>query len=167
MFELKSISASAVPAALDRAHRYRLLNQPEAAESICLDVLAVEPGNQQALVILLLARTDQIGETMAAAVARAREVLPRLSGSYQREYYAGVIAERRAKLLARSGQPGGSSMAYESFREAMEHYEAAERLAPPDDDEARLRWNTCARVLNESPNLAPRPEERYEPVLED
>ena len=30
--------------------RYRLLNDPEQAESICLDILEVEPGNQEALV---------------------------------------------------------------------------------------------------------------------
>ena len=167
MFELKTISANAIPAALDRAHRYRLLNEPLAAESICLDVLAVDAGNQQALVTLLLARTDQFGEVMATAVARAREVLPSLTEPYQRAYYAGLIAERRAKALVRNGKPGSATMAYDAFREAMEHYAAAETLAPAGDDEARLRWNTCARILNETPSLSPQPEERYEPALED
>jgi hypothetical protein len=56
-------------------------------------------------------------------------------------------------------------MAYDAFREAMEHYEKAERLAPPGNDDARLRWNTCARILNQTPHLVPRPEERLEPTL--
>jgi tetratricopeptide (TPR) repeat protein len=167
MFRIKTISPGAVSAALERAHRYRLLNDPSAAESICLDVLGVDAENQQALVTLLLARTDQFGETMAGAVARAKEVLPRLTEPYRREYYAGVIAERRAKALVRFGKPGSAAMAYDAFREAMDHYEAAEKVAPADDDQARLRWNTCARILNDDPTLSPQPEERYEPALED
>ena len=39
MFELERISIDAVPAALEKAERYRLLNEPLMAESICLDVL--------------------------------------------------------------------------------------------------------------------------------
>jgi hypothetical protein len=167
MFALKTISRDAVPAALERAHRYRLLNEPTAAESICLDVLAVEQDNQQALVTLLLARTDQFTETLAHAVAKARDVLPRLADPYQRAYYTGLIAERRAKALRSSGNPGSAAMAYEALREAMQEYTAAEQLAPAGDDEARLRWNTCARLLNDDPTLSPQPEERYEPALED
>jgi hypothetical protein len=167
MFRLKPISPGAVPAALERAHRYRLLNEPTAAESICLDVLAVDPNNQHALVTLLLARTDQFMETRAQADARARDVLARLTDPYQRAYYAGLIAERRAKALRTSGTPGSAAMAYDALREAMQHYDTAERLAPAGDDEARLRWNTCARILNDDPTLSPQPEERYEPALED
>jgi hypothetical protein len=167
MFQLKTISVDAVSAALERAHRYRLLNEPTAAESICMDVLAVDPDNQQALVTLLLARTDQFADTLAPTVARAREVLPRLADPYQRAYYTGLIAERRAKALRRSGNPGSAAMVYDALREGMQHYEAAERLAPAGDDEARLRWNTCARILNDDPTLSPQPEERYEPALED
>ena len=167
MTELKRITRAGVGAALQKAERYRLLNEPSAAESICMDVLAVDPDNQQALVTLLLARTDQFTETLAHAVARARDVLPRLADPYQRAYYAGLIAERRAKALRISGNPGSAAMAYEALREAMQQYEAAERLAPAGDDEARLRWNTCARILNDDPTLSPQPEERYEPALED
>ena len=36
-----------------------LLNEPAQAESICKDVLAVDPENQAAVVMLLLALTDQ------------------------------------------------------------------------------------------------------------
>ena len=42
-FEPKPISREAVPAALDKAHRYRLLNEPSAAESITITDNAIIP----------------------------------------------------------------------------------------------------------------------------
>jgi hypothetical protein len=166
-YELKAISPAGVPAALAKAERYRLLNDPSAAESICLDILAVAPEHQEALVLLVLARTDQFVDSPAVLVAGAREVLPQITDPYRREYYAGVIAERQAKALLRAPTPGSDAMAYEAFREAMAHYEAAMGQRPAGNDEALLRWNTCARILNARPDLAPRAPERYEPVLED
>ena len=65
MFELKRLSADAIPAALEKALRYRLLNDPAEAESICHDVLRIDPENQQALVNLLLALTDRFGKGYA------------------------------------------------------------------------------------------------------
>jgi len=165
MFTPKPISPGGVPGALQKAERYRLLNEPGAAESICLDILEIDPDNQAALVMLILARTDQFAEPGSGPPARAREVLPRLTDPYQRTYYAGVIHERRAKALLNSGRPGSASMAYAGFTEAMECYEAAEALSAAGNDEARLRWNTCARILNDTPHLAPRGEERFEPSL--
>ena len=54
MYELKRLTKEAVPRALEKAERYRLLNEPTEAESICQDILRVEPDNQPALVVLLL-----------------------------------------------------------------------------------------------------------------
>ena len=159
MFTLKSITAAGVQAALEKAEHYRLLNDPTAAESICQDILAVDAANQRALVVLLLARTDQLAHSMGATAAQAREVLPRLTDPYQRAYYAGIIAERRALAALRMNAPGSESVAWYGLREAMEHYEAAERVRPAGNDEALLRWNACARALNASPELEPRPEE--------
>jgi hypothetical protein len=167
MFELKPISAGAIPAALAKAERYRLLNESGAAESICLDILEVEPDHQGALVNLLLARTDRFAETMASGLLKAKAVLPRLQDRFSRAYYEGVIYERHATALLRSGRPGTAAMAYAAFRTAMDHYERALMLRPGDSDEAALRWNTCARILNDSPHLAPRGEDHYEPVLDD
>ena len=62
MFELKSLHKEAVPAALERAKHYRLLNESGAAESICLDILQVEPDNQEALVTLVLAMSDRFAK---------------------------------------------------------------------------------------------------------
>jgi hypothetical protein len=167
MFELKPISPDGVAAALQKAERYRLINDPSSAESICLDVLQVDAEHPQALVTLLLAITDQFDAGPTEGVRRARELLPRLKDPYRQAYYAGIICERCAKAQLAGGAPGSSSLAYDWFREAMGWYEQAEAQRPAGNDEAILRWNTCARILARDPHLRPREEERVsEPSLE-
>ena len=164
MFELKHLTAAGIPAALDKAEQYRLLNQPWAAESICWDIAAVDAGNQRALRIKLLAQTDQFAGDMGAA-RRARESLVKLTDPYEQAYYAGLICERRAKVALEHRVPGSRFTAYDELREAMEWYEQAEAIRPAGDDDTILRWNTCARLLNQSPHIAPRGEEMHEPVV--
>src|SRR5262245_64203572 len=89
-FKLKRLSALAIPAALERAERYRLLNEPTQAESICLDILEVDPKNQSALILLLLSLTDQFGDSHFP-IERALALLPRLSNEYHQMYYQGEI----------------------------------------------------------------------------
>ena len=162
--DLKPITREGVPAALQKAERYRLLNDSTAAESICLDILQVEPDNQQALVTLLLAITDQFSEDSGDSVKRARDVLPKLTDDYKRAYYSGIIAERKAKALLRRGGLGVADVAHDWFRDAMRWYEKAEAIRPSGNDEAILRWNTCARMLGRhEPRHVTR--EDYEPVL--
>jgi hypothetical protein len=158
-FHPKPITKDGVPAALQKAERYRVLNDPNSAESICLDVLAVSPENQQALVTLLLAITDQFGQSPTEGVRRAREVLPRLQDEYKRAYYAGIICGRCGKAQLRSGAPKSGEMAYHWLREAMTWYERAESQRPAGNDEAILRWNTCGRILARYPQLQPGTEE--------
>ena len=105
-YELKPISKEGIPAALQKAERYRIINDPSSAESICLDVLEVDPENQEALVTLLLAITDQFAERPAEGARRAQELLPRLDDEYKRTYYAGIICERCAKAQLRRGGDG-------------------------------------------------------------
>ena len=145
---LKPITREGIPAALQKAERYRLLNDSSAAESICLDVLEIDPKNQEALVALLLSITDQFGEEMSDGVHRAREVLPRISDEYERRYYAGIICERRARAQLHRGALGSAEVAAEWFRDAMKWYEKAESMRPAGNDEAILRWNTCVRMLS-------------------
>ena len=164
-FELKRLSSEAVPAALERAERYRLLNEPVQAESICLDILGVEPSNQQALVCLLLALSEQFGENITEKLDRAWSILPRLSDAYQQVYYQGILLERQARLYMRSESPGSDFSAYDLFREAMRLYEKAELLRPAGNDEALLRWNTCARTI-QGARLVPRPMSDFHPRLE-
>jgi len=164
--EPKPISRDAVEHALQKAERYRLINDPSSAESICLDVLSVDPDNQQALVTLLLAITDQFPEAPTEGVHRAQEVLPRLHDPYRRTYYAGLICERCAKAQMRSGMLGSGEMAYHWLREAMTWYEKAESQRPAGNDEAILRWNTCARLLARHAHLRPSREQPVELGLE-
>jgi hypothetical protein len=155
MHALKQLSAAAIPRALEKAERYRLINQPWAAESICLDVLAVDPGHQAAWKALLLARTDQFrGGRIAEAVERAREVLEHLADGYERAYYGGMIAERRAMAKLEEDMPGAGVIARSLLEEAMQAYEDAAGRRVEGNDDALLRWNTCARLLNEAPQLA-------------
>src|SRR5439155_18206392 len=103
MPDFKPISREAVPLALEKAERYRLLNEPAQAESICRDVLAVDPQNQQALVTLLLALTDQFCSGWPECFDEAQAVVPKLQGEYQRLYYSGIIWERRGQARAIEG----------------------------------------------------------------
>ena len=107
MFELKPLSPSAVPAALAKAERYRLLNEPEQSESICEDVLARRPGQPRR------ARHADPGASPTAfrsrpqAAGRAMELVAGLPSEYERHYYAGLVAERRARAVLSHGGMGG------------------------------------------------------------
>ena len=151
MFELKPLSPEAIPAALEKANRYRLLNEPGAAESIYLDILAIDPDNQEALINIVLAMSDRFGKDYAVGDARITEYLVRIKGDYERTYYTGITYERRAKASLLKGGIG----AYELFRQAMECFEKAESMRPVGNDDAILRWNGCARIIVRN-NLEPR-----------
>lgn len=151
MFELKPLHNDAIPAALEKANRYRLLNEPGAAESIYLDILAIDPDNQEALKNIVLAMSDRFGKDYAVGDARVTEYLTRIRDDYSRTYYTGIMYERRAKAeLARGGVA-----AYELFRQAMDCFETAEAMRPAGNDDAILRWNGCARIIVRN-NLGPR-----------
>ena len=164
MFELKPLSPAAIPAALAKAERYRLLNEPEQSQSICEDVLRADPANVQAMVMLILALTDEFPRHVRNA-GRAEAVAASLPGEYERHYYAGLVAERRARALLEHAGPG-TRAAGEWLQDAMARYERAEALRPPDNDDARLRWNACARVCNDRPELLVR-EEADGPVMNE
>lgn len=156
-FDLKKLTRDGLPAAIQRAEHYRLLNQPEQAESICLDILSVEADNQRALVVLILALTDQFSASGSGTAAkRARGHLNELNDAYERSYYAGIISEREARALLQRGP--ARSFAYDGMRAAMERYEQAATIRPPGNDDAILRWNACARTIQRA-DLQPRPQE--------
>lgn len=155
MFTLKELTPEGVPAALAKAYRYRLLNEPEQAESICHDVLRIEPENQDALTALILSLTDRLLGERTVPPQAARDLLPRLKTEYDREYYAGIIDEREGIAWMRSGKHRAGTAAYQCFREAMAHFEKAEAVRPPANDDALLRWNSCARMIDANPDVAP------------
>jgi hypothetical protein len=163
--ELKSLHKDAIPGALAKAERYRLLHEPWQSESICQDVLRVDPANEAALITLILALTDQFDH--GAHVEEAKDLIPRLHDEYDRAYYSGIIWERRAQALLHQARHGSGAIIYEWLREAMAWYEKAEAIRPPQNDDALLRWNTCARLLLRHPEIKPAPQERTEPIMSE
>ncbi len=157
-FALKRISHDAVARAVERAEHYRLLNDPEQAESICLDVLAVDDANARARITLILSLTDQFSAGGGShAARRAVEQVHKLESDYEREYYSGLVAERQGRAhLAQGGI--ARTFAYEGLHEAMLHYERANALKPSGVDDPILRWNACVRTITRE-DLHPRLDE--------
>lgn len=161
MFELRPLSASAIPGALAKAERYRLLNDSGQAESICQDVIAIDPDNQDALAMMILAITDQFrDEGTAAHVGRAERLVPQLRDAYTQAYYGAIINERRARAALDAGR---ATMAYEWFLGALHGFDRAIALRPAGNDDAVLRWNACVRALQDLP--APAQPDRAESAI--
>lgn len=165
MKELKQISKDAIPHALKKAERYRLIDDPGQAESICLDVLDVDPGNHEAELMLILSLTDQLKYRMEA-FAEAKALIAALESPYERAYYLGVLRERRARVHYRSTAHGSSFVAYEWFLRALTAYEEAEALRPEGNDDCLYRWNAVARTLNRSQSLRPAPHDPTPQLME-
>jgi len=166
MYKLKKIEIRDIPSALERAERYRLMDEPLAAESVCLDVLAADPENQPALVGLLLSLAAQFKEQLLPAYNRALEVQSRLINDYQKAFYLGIIYERRAKAHLRKRGFSTGRVAYEWFQKAMAAYEQAIALRPEGNPDAILRWNACARVLMEDKEVEEPSAKTAESMLE-
>jgi len=144
-FQLKAISLEGVDEALSKVELYRFLNQPEEAESICHDVLAIAPGHQLALRLLGLAITDQFTGGPSDRYGDAENAFQQLSDRYERLYYMGLMHERRAKAQLQARRPPHTLLVL--LEEAMRCYEAAEKIRPTGNDDAILRWNRCVRVV--------------------
>ena len=147
--KLKEISHEAIPRALDLAERYRLLNEPEQAESICRDVLAIDPNNQPATRTLLLAIGDQFATSKSLTGRDVQAIAGNLVDDYDRHYFTGVVLERYARAKLHEHQP--ASLVADWLEKAMAEFEIAEAIRPAHDDAAILRWNTCARLLDKLP----------------
>lgn len=165
MFPLKPISKEGIPEALAKAERYRLLNEPQLAESICLDILELDPENHKGIVTLILSITDQFGSQGSASVGDARKLLNRLNNEYEKFYFDGIICERQGNAILNKGSMGGNFIAYDWIIDAMALFEKAEAIRPPGNDDPILRWNTCVRLITRH-NLRKGEEDYSEPPLE-
>lgn len=166
MFTLKPISRDSIETALAKAERYRLLNEPNEAESICRDILEIDPANRQARISLVLALTDEIPQE-PAAFTNALTAISGLEAEYDRAYYSGIAWERRAKAYFDADGPGSTGYIYDWIVKALDFFEQAERLRPAGNDDAILRWNTCVRFLERHKELKPKMEEAPEPILSE
>lgn len=143
--QLKPISKQGIPEAISKAELYRYLNEPGEAESICRDILDVDPQNQAALRLLGLSITDQFTGNPADRYREAQEAFERLSDQYERLYYFGIVNERQAKTQLAAGRE--PYMVAPLFEKALDHFEQAEAIRPTGNDDAILRWNRCVRIL--------------------
>lgn len=166
MFALKALSHESIPGAIARAEHYRFLKEPAEAESICRDVLDVEPGNQRALICFVLAGSDQLKQE-PKAFHNALAAAAKIEGAYEKAYYSGILWERRAKAQLEDRGRGTRHSVYEWMVKALHCFGEAERLRPPGNDDALLRWNTCVRFLAKHPHLAPAGEEAPEPIVSE
>jgi len=162
-FELKPLSREGIPGAVEKAVHYRLLNEPGTAESICRDILAADPNNEQGRVLLLLTLTDLFPRGMAGRYDEAMQLAQSLEDEYERAYYSGIVYERRGKAHHRSPSPQSGIIAHDWLRRAMEAFERAMELRPKGDDKAILRWNGCVRRIQEHRDLRPATEEPEPP----
>jgi hypothetical protein len=152
MFTLRPISCDSVDGSLAKAERYRLLNEPHEAESICRDILEIDPRNRQARVSLILALTDQIPHD-PTAFSNAVSAISGLETDYDRAYYSGIAWERRAKAFYGSAALGSHGRVYDWLVKALGLFDEAERMRPTGNDDAILRWNACVRFLDRHKEL--------------
>jgi tetratricopeptide (TPR) repeat protein len=150
-YQLKSISKGGIAEALARVELYRYLNEPEESESICRDILAVDPQQQLALRLLGLSITDQFTGGVSDRCQEAEELFQRLKDRYEQLYYTGILRERRAKAQLRAGQLPHA--VYPLLERALQCFGEAEKIRPTGNDDAILRWNRCVRLL-QTPSLA-------------
>ena len=166
MNKLKSISKEAIPRALERAERYRLMKEPSVSESICLDILVVEPENQEALITLLLSLSEQFKVQLMPVYKKSLEILDKIRDAYKKVFYEGIIYERRALSHFHKGAYGSGRQAFIWFQKAMNAYEAAMKLRPPGNDDAILRWNNCVRTIERHHEICAPSAEPCEQMLE-
>ena len=166
MFQLKPLSKNSIPKALVKAKHYRLLNEPWQAESICRDVLKVDPYNQLAKQYLILAISDQFAAGEFSAAKEAKKLCTELELEYEQKYYRGILEERSGKAAMKRNTPRAKYIAYEHYRKAMDLYEEADKIHPEENQDAVLRWNACVRAIREY-KLEPSPDEdRVRPFLD-
>jgi hypothetical protein len=149
--ELKKISKSGIGEALSKVELYRYLHQPEEAESICRDILAAEPNHQLGLRMLGLTITDQFIGQGSDRYAEVEKIFQGLTDRYECLYYTGLLHERRAKAQLGAGRLPHTLLPL--LEEAMRCFAEAEKIRPPDNDDAMLRWNRCLRLLQSHPGF--------------
>ncbi len=149
--KLKSISKAGIPEALAKVELYRYLNEPEEAESICRDILAVDSEHQLARRMLGLAITDQFIGATSDRYAEVQSIFQGLREPYERFYYTGLLFERRAKAQLLVGY--APHILLPLVQEAMRCFAEAEKIRPAGNDDSILRWNRCVRLLESRPDF--------------
>ena len=154
--EYHKIDKDSIEDVLERAKQYRSLLQPDMAISICLDIFAVDEKNQEALIIYILALTDQLSQSESKVHhKKITDSIQKLDSKFLQHYYSGIFLERQARSLLKHSM--SRSFAYDAFIEAISEFEIAEKMAPPHCADPVLRYNSCVRTIKKE-NLQPRQE---------
>src|SRR5271166_5945215 len=124
---------------------------PHQLESICRDILVVDADHQLARRMLGLAITDQFTGGAADRYAEAHSIFQSLRDAYERNYYSGLLHERRAKAQLHSGC--SPHILLPLVEEAMRFFDEAEKIRPAGNDDSILRWNRCVRLLESRPEF--------------
>jgi hypothetical protein len=149
--KLKTNSRSGIAEAIAKAELYRYLNEPEEAESICRDVLAADAQHMLGLRTLGLAITDQFAGGPADRYGEVEAIFQSLADPYERLYYSGLLYERRVKAQLRGGRAPHTLLPL--LEKALQCFADAEKIRPPGNDDAILRWNRCVRLLQSQPDF--------------
>ena len=90
--EYHKIDKDSIEDVLERAKQYRSLLQPDMAISICMDIFAVDKNNQDALVIYILALTDQLSQSESKVhQKKITDSIKRLDSKFLQHYYSGMF----------------------------------------------------------------------------
>src|SRR5260370_259969 len=147
--ELKSISKAGIPEAIAKAELYRYLNEPEEAESICRDILAVDPGHQLARRMLGLAITDQFIGAASDRYIEVQSIFQGLRDPYEQLYYTGLLHARRANTqLLVGNHPDSHSVIRASLRPKYSTRPGSARTSPICN---RSESHSPPRVLPRAP----------------
>jgi hypothetical protein len=149
--KLKTISKSGIGEAIAKAELYRYLNEPEEAESICRDILVADPHHMLGLRTLGLTITDQFTGAPGDRYAEVEKIFQSLKDPYEKQYYTGLLCERRVKAQLRAGRAPHTLLPL--LERALQCFAEAEKIHPPGNDDAILRWNRCVRLLQSQPEF--------------
>jgi hypothetical protein len=149
--KLKTISKSGIGEAVAKAELYRYLNEPEEAESICRDILTADPQHMLGLRTLGLSITDQFEGKPTDRYAEVEKIFQSLKDPYEKLYYTGLLCERRVKAQLGAGRSPHTLLPL--LEQALQCFAEAEKVHPPGNDDAILRWNRCVRLLQSQPDF--------------
>lgn len=153
MLQFKHIPKESIPEAIAKAKHYRLLNEPWQAESICRDILRIEPNHQETLVILLLSITDQFdAHVCMTSIIEAKKLCKSMQSKYEKWFYKALVEECSGKASLKRDTPRSEYIAYEYYSKAIEFYEKSEKNQPKGNLDCILRRNACIRAINKFKN---------------
>ena len=143
-YRVKRISTAGIAEAIAKAELYRSLSEPEEAESICRDILTIEPQHQLALRLLGLPDRS-VHRSWVRSYREAEEIFQQLN---DRMNGTTTLGSRTSDARKRSSKPGNCLLTVQALRTGS-YLSQRLRNSPAENDDAILRWNRCVRLLQD------------------